>query len=99
MDQLLEMRSNPVEFPKIGKANVLGHELIFVTSRTGYGQDMHGKVIQVAETHTYRFMATSEGLGQAVATGLSLLTPEIRAMVMALDFSEVDAAAAKKTKK
>ena len=94
MEQLIEMRANPVEFPAKEGENTKGYELIFIASRIGYTQDMRGNVMQVPETTVYRLMATPGPLAQTAAHLLALLPADIRKKVLEVDYEQATSEAA-----
>lgn len=82
MKQLTEIRYNPIEFPKEGKENTKGHELIFLATRLGYNVGLNGEAQQVQESHVWRCMATEPTLANAALNLLHLLGPEMRGKVL-----------------
>ncbi len=94
MEQLVEMRANPLEFPQgAGKPNVKGHELIFIASTIDYSVDMRGNVMQVQQAVVHRFMATPASLAQMAAHCLALLPEDVRAKVLDIDYAEEESGA------
>jgi hypothetical protein len=82
MNQLTEIRFNPIEFPQKDKPNLKGHELIIISSQIGYEVGMDGGARQVQETPVWRCMATPNATANAALTLLALLPPDLRRKVL-----------------